>query len=189
MNAPEQMSFIEHLTELRTRLIKAIISISLIFLCLVGFSQEIYTFVAQPVLQVLPQGVDMIATDITSTLFAPLKLTFWLAFTLAAPFILHQAWSFISPGLYQHEKKIAIPLLCSSVILFYAGIGFAYTIVLPILVSFFAAVGPTGVEFMPDIQHYLNIVIKLFFGFGIAFEIPVALMLIVWSGVLTVSQI
>ena len=185
----QQMSFIEHLAELRNRLIYAIGSIFVIFLGLVYFAQDIYTFVATPVLSVLPEGVDMIATEITSTLFAPLKLTFFFAVALAAPVILHQTWSFISPGLYQHERKIAIPLLISSVLLFYAGIAFALWIVLPILISFFAAIGPEGVEFMPDIQHYLNMVMKLFFAFGLAFEIPVALMLLIWSGILTIEQI
>lgn len=190
-NQPEHftMSFMGHLTELRHRLILAITNIAVIFFALVWFAQEIYEFVAIPVLEVLPQGAEMIATEITSTLFAPLKLTFFLSLILAMPLILHQAWSFISPGLYQNEKRIAIPLLLSSILLFYLGIGFAYIIVLPILMGFFSVIGPEGVAFMPDIQHYLNMVMKLFFAFGLAFEIPVALMLLIWSGVVSAQDI
>lgn len=190
-NHPEHftMSFLGHLTELRQRLIYAIASVSIIFLALVGFSKHIYSFVATPVLDVLPQGAEMIATEVTSTLFAPLKLTFFLSLVLAMPIILHQAWSFISPGLYRHEKRIAIPMLLSSIVLFYLGIGFAFYIVLPILMGFFSAIGPEGVAFMPDIQHYLNMVMKLFFAFGLAFEIPVALMLLIWSNVVSIQTI
>tara|TARA_B100000676_G_C18048225_1_gene829394 strand:- start:1046 stop:1840 length:795 start_codon:yes stop_codon:yes gene_type:complete len=180
-----QMSFIGHLAELRDHLIKALLSVTLVFVCLVGFSKEIYAFVATPVINVLPAGVEMIATEMTSTLFAPLKLTFFLSVMLAIPLILHQAWSFIAPGLYQHEKKIAIPLLIMSVFLFYAGIAFAYFFVLPMLVGFFSLIAPDGVEFMPDIQNYLNMVLKLFFAFGAAFEIPVAIILLIWSGVVS----
>lgn len=183
------ISFIEHLTELRTRLIYGMSSVLLVFVCMIWFAQDIYTFIATPVLAVLPHGIDMIATEMTSTLFAPLKLTFFLAVIVCIPIILHQSWSFISPGLYRHERKIAIPLLISSVLLFYAGIAFALWIVLPVLVQFFAASAPQGVEFMPDIQHYLNIVMKLFFAFGLAFEIPVALMLLIWSKVVTAQHI
>lgn len=184
-----KMPFMQHLAELRTRLIISIGSVVAIFLCLIYFAQEIYTFVANPVLAVLPNDTQMIATEITSTLFAPLKLTFFVAFALAAPIILHQAWSFISPGLYRHEKKIAIPMLIMSVLLFYSGIAFAYFIALPVLMGFFAFIGPEGVAFMPDIQHYLAMVLKLFFAFGLAFEIPVALMLVIWSGIVSAEEI
>lgn len=188
-DANQSMSFIAHLTELRRRLIYAIASIFILFLALVGFAADIYSLIATPVLKVLPAGSEMIATEVTSTLFAPLKLTFFVSLILAMPVILHQAWSFIAPGLYTHEKRIAIPLLLSSVVLFYLGIGFAFYVVLPILMAFFAAIGPDGVAFMPDIQHYLNMVMKLFFAFGLAFEIPVALMLLIWSGVVDQESI
>ncbi len=183
------MTFMSHLAELRDHLLKALLSLGLVFLCLVFFSQEIYSFIATPVIDVLPDGVKMIATDMTSTLFAPLKLTFFLSIILAAPLILHQVWSFVSPGLYRHERKVAIPLLIMSVLLFYAGVTFAFFVILPILVSFFSAVTPEGTEFMPDIQQYLNMVLKLFFGFGAAFEIPIALILIIWSGIVSREDI
>jgi len=183
------MSFIEHLSELRKRLIRMLVTIIVCFIPLMFFSQEIYTFVATPVFNVLPQNASMIATEVTSTFFAPFKLTFFVALALSAPMILHQIWAFISPGLYLHERQVAIPLLLSSVVLFYLGIAFAYYVVFPILLTFFAAASPEGVAFMPDIQEYLNVALKLFLAFGAAFEIPVALMLLIWSGVVTAQDI
>lgn len=179
------MSFIDHLTELRSRLLRVIICLALIFSGLAAFAQEIYALVATPVIKVLPEGTSMIATEITSTLFAPLKLTFFVSLALSAPYCLHQAWCFMSPGLYRHEKAIAIPMLSASVILFYTGIAFAFFVVLPLLTFFFANVSPDGVAFMPDIQHYLNMVLKLFFAFGVAFEIPIVILLLIWSDVLS----
>ena len=181
------MSFIEHLTELRTRLIRCLIAIALLFVPMSFFAQEIYTFVATPLIEALPTGQQMIATQVTSTFFVPFKLTFFCALALAAPVILHQVWSFIAPGLYSHEKKIVTPILVSSVFLFYLGICFAFYLVFPVLLNFFAAMAPEGVQFMPDIQEYLSVALKLFFAFGLAFEIPVAIILLLQAGVVTVE--
>ncbi len=183
------MTLIEHLIELRKRLITSLLSIGGIFICLVWFANDIYTLVSKPIRDVLPDGSTMIATEITSTFFAPFKLTLFVAFILSAPVILHQIWRFISPGLYAHEKKIAIPLLTSSVLLFYLGIAFAYFVIFPIVMNFFAYVGPEDIKLTPDINLYLNIALKLFFAFGFAFEIPVATLLLIWSGITTTERL
>ncbi|MBL4608155.1 MAG: twin-arginine translocase subunit TatC [Pseudomonadales bacterium] len=178
-----------HLIELRSRLLKTLGFILAIFCSLVYFSNDIYEFVSLPLRQLLPEGSTMIATGITSPFFAPFKLTMVLALLLAVPVILHQVWSFISPGLYRHEKKIARPLLISSIILFYSGVAFAYYVVFPLMLTFFTSIGPSGVELMPDISQFLDIVLKLFFAFGIAFEIPIATFLLIISGVTTVESL
>lgn len=182
-------SLISHLVELRNRLLKCLASVLLIFLALIYFANDIYVFLSTPLTALLPSGSTMIATGITSPFFAPFKLTLVLAVILAIPFILHQVWSFISPGLYQHEKKLAIPLLASSILLFYTGIAFAYYIVFPLMLAFFTSIGPEHVAIMPDISQFLDIALKLFFAFGIAFEIPIAILLLIWSGMTTVENL
>ncbi|CAM4058229.1 twin-arginine translocase subunit TatC [Pseudoalteromonas byunsanensis] len=161
---------------------KALLSILLIFLALVYFANDIYSFVASPLVSSLPENSTMIATDVTAPFFAPFKLTLFVALFAAIPMILHQIWSFIAPGLYQHEKRMLIPILLSSILLFYAGIAFCYFVVLPIVLGFFTSVGPDMMTLSPDISSYLSFALKLFFAFGIAFEIPVAIMLLCWSG-------
>ena len=162
--------------------------IAVVFIPLSFFAQEIYTFVANPLIAVLPDSSEqMIATQVTSTFFVPFKLTFFCALAIAAPFILHQLWSFIAPGLYGHEKKIILPILFSSIALFYLGICFAFYVVFPVLMSFFSSMSPEGVHFMPDIQEYLSLALKLFFAFGVAFEIPVVILLLISAGLCTVE--
>ncbi|OHU97523.1 twin-arginine translocase subunit TatC [Pseudoalteromonas byunsanensis] len=182
MSQAHQSGFISHLIELRNRVMKALLSILLIFLALVYFANDIYSFVASPLVSSLPENSTMIATDVTAPFFAPFKLTLFVALFAAIPMILHQIWSFIAPGLYQHEKRMLIPILLSSILLFYAGIAFCYFVVLPIVLGFFTSVGPDMMTLSPDISSYLSFALKLFFAFGIAFEIPVAIMLLCWSG-------
>lgn len=184
-----QSGFISHLVELRNRLMRALLSILLIFLSLVYFANDIYSFVADPLIQHLPENASMIATDVTAPFFAPFKLTLFAALFLSFPFILHQIWGFIAPGLYQTEKKMLIPILISSILLFYSGISFCYFVVFPIILGFFTGIGPEVMTLTPDISSYLSFVLKLFFAFGIAFEIPVAIMLLCWSGVTTIESL
>lgn len=185
--ADQQQPLVSHLVELRQRLMRMILIVLLFFLSLFYFANDLYTYLSAPLTALLPEGTNMIATDVTSPFFAPFKLTLVAAVFLAIPFILHQIWGFIAPGLYKHEKRLAIPLLISSIFLFYAGIAFAYYVVFPIIFGFFTAVGPANVEMMTDISSYLNFVLKLFFAFGIVFEIPIATLLLIWSGAATVS--
>jgi len=185
----EQHTLTGHLVELRERLIRALLIILAIFLCLFYFANDLYTILSEPLTALLPAGTTMIATDVTSPFFAPFKLTIVLALFLSMPFILHQCWSFISPGLYKHERKLAIPLLISSILLFYTGLAFAYFVVFPLLFGFFTTVGPENVAIMTDIGSYLNFVLKLFFAFGIVFEIPIATMLVIWSGITTAKAL
>ncbi|MDP2561995.1 twin-arginine translocase subunit TatC [Psychrobium sp. 1_MG-2023] len=176
---------ISHLMELRNGLLKAIFSVLLIFIGLVYFANDLYIYVSQPLKEQLPEGTSMIATGVTSSFFAPFKLTLMLSFFIAIPFVLHQIWSFIAPALYKHEKRLVLPLLCASTILFYAGIAFAYYVVFPVIFGFFTSVAPEGVTIATDIESYLDFVLKLFFAFGFAFEIPIAIILMCWAGVTT----
>ncbi|WP_104205027.1 twin-arginine translocase subunit TatC [Billgrantia saliphila] len=184
-----QAPLIEHLIELRSRLLRAVVAIFVIFLGLYPFANEIYTFVAQPLMGMLPEGSQMIATEVASPFLAPFKLTLVVAVFAAIPYVLHQAWAFVAPGLYENEKALALPLLASSVGLFYAGAAFAYYIVFPLLFEFFTQTGPEDVAVMTDINQYLNFVLKLFFAFGVAFEIPIATFLLIASGATTVESL
>jgi sec-independent protein translocase protein TatC len=175
----QHMPLVSHLTELRTRLLRCVAAIFIIFAGLFAFTQQIYTFVSTPLRDYLPAGATMIATDVSSPFLTPLKLTMMVSLFLAIPVILHQIWGFIAPGLYKHEKRIAVPLLVSSILLFYTGMAFAYFLVFPLIFKFFAAATPAGVEMMTDITSYLDFVMTLFFAFGVAFEIPVAVVLLV----------
>ncbi|KZY47793.1 twin-arginine protein translocation system subunit TatC, partial [Pseudoalteromonas shioyasakiensis] len=168
---------------------KALLSILLIFIALVYFANDIYSFVAAPLIANLPSTATMIATDVTAPFFAPFKLTLFVALFAAIPMILHQVWSFIAPGLYQHEKRMLMPILASSILLFYSGIAFCYFVVLPIILGFFTNTGPDMMTLAPDISSYLSFALKLFFAFGIAFEIPVAIMLLCWSGATTTKSL
>lgn len=176
-------SLITHLVELRSRLMKAIGSVFLVFLALFYFAQEIYAYVATPLLAAMPEGSSMIATDVAAPFLAPFKLTLVLSFFIAIPVVLYQVWAFVAPGLYKNEKKLIAPLLVSSTLLFYAGMAFAYYVVFPLAFMFFNSVAPDGVLISTDISSYLNFVLKLFFAFGVAFEIPVAIILMCWTGV------
>ncbi|MCG9761022.1 MULTISPECIES: twin-arginine translocase subunit TatC [Pseudoalteromonas] len=189
MTESAQSGFIAHLVELRNRLMRALMSVFVIFVALVYFANDIYAFVAAPLVESLPSNTNMIATDVTAPFFAPFKLTLFVSLFAAVPFILHQVWGFIAPGLYKHEKRMLIPVLLSSVLLFYGGIAFCYFVVMPIILGFFTSVGPEMMTLSPDISSYLGFILKLFFAFGIAFEIPVAIMLICWSGMTTPASL
>ena len=189
MTEQAHTGFVGHLIELRNRLMKALLSILLIFIALVYFANDIYSFVAAPLIAHLPSSATMIATDVTAPFFAPFKLTLFVALFAAIPMILHQVWSFIAPGLYQHEKRMLMPILASSILLFYSGIAFCYFVVLPIILGFFTSTGPDMMTLAPDISSYLSFALKLFFAFGIAFEIPVAIMLLCWSGATTTKSL
>lgn len=183
----QQMPLISHLTELRTRLLRCVAAIFLIFAGLFSFTQKIYTLVSAPLRVYLPEGATMIATDVASPFLTPFKLTMMCSLFLAMPVVLHQIWGFIAPGLYKHEKRVAVPLLVSSIILFYSGMAFAYFLVFPLIFHFFASVTPEGVSMMTDIASYLDFVMTLFLAFGVAFEIPVAVVLLVWIGIVDVK--
>ncbi|GKW53779.1 Sec-independent protein translocase protein TatC [Pseudoalteromonas sp. NCCP-2140] len=189
MTEQAHTGFVGHLIELRNRLMKALLSILIIFISLVYFANEIYDFIAAPLIANLPSTATMIATDVTSPFIAPFKLTLFVALFAAIPMILHQVWSFIAPGLYQHEKRMLMPILASSILLFYSGIAFCYFVVLPIILGFFTSTGPDMITLAPDISSYLSFALKLFFAFGIAFEIPVAIMLLCWSGATTTKSL
>jgi sec-independent protein translocase protein TatC len=178
----EANSLITHLIELRSRILKALLSVVVVFLCLVYFAQDLYHWLATPLLQSMPEGAQMIATDVASPFFAPFKLTLFLSFFIAIPMVLYQIWGFVAPGLYKNEKRLVAPLLLSSSLLFYAGIAFAYYIVFPIAFAFFTNIAPEDVTVSTDISSYLNFVLKLFFAFGLSFEIPVAIVLMCWTG-------
>jgi len=184
-----QQPLISHLMELRNGLLKAILSVLAIFACLVYFANDIYAYISAPLNAHLPEGTSMIATGVTSSFIAPFKLTMMLSFFIAIPFVLHQVWSFIAPALYKHEKRLVMPMLLSSTILFYAGIAFAYYVVFPVVFGFFTSVAPEGVTIATDIQSYLDFVLKLFFAFGLAFEIPIAVILMCWAGITTPQKL
>lgn len=185
----QEMPLVAHLTELRNRLLRCVVIVLLLFAGLFYFSQDIYALVAAPLRVYLPEGATMIATGVASPFLTPFKLTLMVSLFLAIPVILQQAWGFIAPGLYQHEKRIAIPLLVASILLFYAGMAFAYFVVFPIMFGFFASVTPEGVAMMTDIGQYLDFVLTLFFAFGVAFEIPIATFLLIWTGITSVATL
>jgi len=180
-----EQPFMSHLAELRDRLLRMVIAIAVVFLVLFPFANEIYTFVAGPIRAQLPEGSQMIATQVASPFLTPFKLALVVAVFVAMPYLLYQFWAFVAPGLYTHEKRLAVPLVSSSIVLFYLGMAFAYFVVFPLVFRFFTAVTPEGVAQMPDIAFYLEFVLKLFFAFGIAFEIPIATILLVAVGATT----
>lgn len=181
----QPLPLVAHLTELRDKLLRALLAVLVVFIGLFPFANEIYTFVSKPLRALLPEGATMIATEVASPFLTPFKLTLVTALFIAIPYVLYQLWSFIAPGMYRHEKKLAIPLLVSSILLFYAGGAFAYYVVFPLIFAFFTSVAPEDITIMTDINHYLNFVLKLFFAFGLAFEIPIAALLMIWAGITT----
>ena len=189
MTTPDTQPLIGHLLELRNRLLRTLLVVLCLFAALFAFSNEIYEFVATPVQDALPDTSTMIATNPTAAFFAPFKLTFVLALFLAAPYILFQIWGFIAPGLYDREKRIALPLFASSVLLFYVGVAFAYFVTFPLVFSFLLNIAPESVQVMPDISIYLDIALKLFFAFGVAFEIPIAAIILITAGVTTPEKL
>jgi len=185
----EPMPLVAHLRELRDRFRNALIAVFVAFIGLFPFANELYTYISEPLRSLLPEGSSMIATEVTSPFLTPFKLSIVLAIFLAMPMILAQVWGFIAPGLYKSEKRVAIPLLASSVILFYAGVAFAYFVVFPLLFGFFTTVGPGDISVMTDINRYLDFVLKLFFAFGLAFEVPIAAVILILTGVVTAEQL
>ncbi len=188
-NNPKEQPLISHLVELRDRILRCLLVVLVVFLCLFPFANDIYTFVASPLMNVLPEGAEMIATQVTSPFFAPFKLAFFSAVFICVPFLLHQLWAFIAPGLYKNEIKTAFPILISSIILFYLGIAFSYFVVLGFIFGFFTSSAPDGIVVMTDITEYLNFVLLMFFAFGLTFEIPIATVLLIISGVTTPEKL
>ncbi|MFZ9161023.1 MAG: twin-arginine translocase subunit TatC [Burkholderiaceae bacterium] len=180
--------FMTHLVELRDRLIRAAIAVLVVFLVLVYWPPQIYTVIAEPLIRTLPKGSSMIATDVTAPFFVPMKVTMLVAFVIALPYVLYQAWAFIAPGLYTHEKKLALPILASSFILFLIGMAFAYFFVFPAVFGFVASYTPVGVQMATDIDKYLSFALSLFLVFGLSFETPVVQMVLVRMGVVTLKR-
>lgn len=180
-----EMPLLAHLIELRSRLLKGIFAVGIILLALLPFANELYTVIAAPLLRHLPAGASMIATEVAAPFLTPFKLTLITAIFIAMPVLLYQLWAFVAPGLYQHERKLVFPLLVTSTALFYLGAAFAYYVVFPLVFSFFVMTAPEGVTVMTDISKYLDFVLTLFFAFGLAFEVPIATILLVWAGITT----
>lgn len=178
-------SLLSHLQELRTRLLRSVVVVLLVFVALAAFANRLFTLLAQPLLDRLPEGTSMIATEVATPFLTPFKLALVAAIFISIPYLLYQLWTFIAPGLYYQEKRLFVPLLLTSVILFYGGVAFAYFVVFPLMFGFFASVAPEGVAMMTDISAYLDFVLTLFFAFGLAFEVPIAIVLMVWAGVTT----
>lgn len=180
--ADQEQPFLSHLVELRDRLLRSIVGILLVFLGLFPFANEIYVFVAGPLQAQLPEGARMIATEVASPFLTPFKLALVASIFVAMPWILYQAWAFIAPGLYRHERRMVMPLLFTSSVLFYAGVAFAYFVVFPLVFAFMTSTTPVGVEMMTDINRYLDFVLTVFFAFGLAFQVPIATIVLVWTG-------
>jgi sec-independent protein translocase protein TatC len=180
-------SLISHLVELRDRLLRAVIAVGICFVPCAIWSKELFTFVATPLMQKLPEGATMIATDPIAPFMAPLKLAVLAALFVAIPVVLYQVWAFVAPGLYRHEKRFAVPLVVSSIVLFYAGASFAYFVVFPLMFQFLTTTAPEGVQVMTDMTEYLDFVVFLFFAFGAAFEIPVATVLLAATGMVKIE--
>ena len=189
---PEKLaegSLISHLLELRDRLLRSMAAIGLAFLPCVFYSNDIFSFVAQPLLAKLPPGSNLIATGVMSPFTTPFKLSFFVALLVAMPFVIYQLWAFVAPGLYRNERRFAVPLLLSAIVLFYVGVAFAYYFVFPVMFQFFAATTPKGVAMMTDINNYLDFVLTMVFCFGVAFEVPVAVVLLVVMGIVPIAKL
>lgn len=182
-------SFLTHLFELRDRLIRALLAIIIIFVALFPWSKDLYALLAQPLLDSLPAGGQMIATDVVGVFLVPMKVTLMVAFLLALPVVLYQAWAFVAPGLYHHEKKLILPLIIASVVLFFAGMSFAFFLVFPTIFHFMSSVAPEGVAWMTDIDKYLSFVLSTFLAFGVTFEVPVIVIVLVHIGVVSVAKL
>lgn len=182
-------TFISHLIEMRNRLLRAVIAVVVIFVLLFPWAQDLYALLAKPLLAALPHGGQMIATEVTTPFFVPIKVTMMAAFLLAMPWVFYQAWAFVAPGLYQNEKRLGVPLVVTSVLLFLLGMAFAYFLVFPVVFGFIVGVAPEGVAVMTDIGKYLDFVMTLFMAFGITFEVPVAVVLLVKMGMVSVAKL
>ncbi len=181
----QEDSFLSHLFELRDRLIRVLLAIGIVFVCLFPWAKELYALLAQPLLATLPQGGQMIATDVVGVFLVPMKVALMVAFLIALPYVLYQVWGFVAPGLYAHEKKLALPLVAASVILFFVGMAFAYFLVFPTVFGFMSKVAPEGVAWMTDIEKYLSFVMSTFIAFGVTFEVPVVVIVLVQMRIVT----
>ncbi|KDD81432.1 twin-arginine translocase subunit TatC [Glaesserella parasuis] len=189
MSVEESQPLISHLIELRNRLLRAVICILVIFCILVYWANDIYTLLSSPLTERLPEGATMIATNVVTPFFTPIKLTAIVAVFISVPYILYQVWAFIAPALYKHEKKLVYPLLISSSLLFYIGVAFAYYVVFPLIFGFLTQTAPEGVVMATDINSYLDFILTIFLAFGVCFEVPVAIILLCWSGVTTAEDL
>lgn len=185
----KEETFISHLIELRERLIRSIVAVLLVFLCMVNWARDIYSVLAAPMLAALPQGGQMIAIDVAGAFLVPMKVTLMLAFLLALPYVLYQAWMFVAPGLYASEKRLTLPLLVSSFVLFFVGMSFAYFVVFPSVFAFVNKFAPEGVAVMTDIDKYLSFVMTTFIAFGVTFEVPVVVIVLVKTGIVTIEKL
>lgn len=181
----DELPFVSHLIELRDRLLRVVLAVIVVFLALAPFANWLFSRLAGPLTRNLPTGSSMVAIDVASPFFTPFKLAMVVSVFIAMPYILYQLWAFVAPGLYQHERKRVVPLLVSSTLLFYLGAAFAYFVVFPLVFGFLTRTAPEGVEVMTDISRYLDFVLTMFFAFGVAFEVPVAVVLLVWTGVVS----
>lgn len=188
-NFSEPDSFMSHLIELRDRLLRCVIALLLVFICLFPWARDIYTVLAEPLLSALPQGGQMIATEVTAPFFVPVKVTLLAAFVIALPYLLYQVWAFVAPGLYAHEKKMVMPLIVTSTLLFLVGMAFAYFIVFPVVFHFIISIAPEGVTVMTDIGKYVDFVLTLFIAFGVTFEVPVAVVILVRAGIVNIATL
>ena len=185
----ESSSFISHLVELKTRLTHALVALFLVFVCLFYWARDIYTLLAQPMLAILPPGTQMIAVEVASPFFVPMKVTMFVALIIALPYLLYQLWAFVAPGLYSHEKKLVLPLIATSTLLFIVGMAFAYFIVFPTVFGFITKFAPEGVSVMTDIQKYFDFVLTLFLAFGVAFETPIVVVILTRFGIVSVEKL
>ena len=184
-----ELTLIDHLLELRTRLLRAVIAVGVVVIALAPFARQLYSTLAEPLVRYLPEGSSMIAIDVASPFFAPFKLVLILGLLIAMPAVIYQAWAFVAPGLYRHEQRLARPLLVASVLLFYAGCAFAYFAVFPVVFAFFTSMAPEGVAVMTDISRYLDFILTLFIAFGLAFQVPVATIVLVVLGITTTETL
>ena len=189
MSEQQEETFFSHLVELRDRLIRVLMSVGIVFLCLFPWAKELYALLAQPLLATLPKGGQMIATDVVGVFLVPMKVALMVAFLIALPYVLYQVWAFVAPGLYAHEKRLAFPLVASSVLLFFIGMAFAYFLVFPTVFGFMSKIAPEGVAWMTDIEKYLSFVLSTFIAFGVTFEVPVVVIVLVRIGVVSIAKL
>ncbi len=184
-----QDTFISHLVELRDRMLRAILAVVLVFVCLFPWAKDLYALLAAPLLSVLPKGGQMIATDVVGVFLVPVKVAFLVAFVIALPYVLYQAWAFVAPGLYAHERRLVLPLVVASSVLFIVGMSFAYFLVFPVVFRFMASIAPEGVAWMTDIDKYLSFVLTSFIAFGVTFEVPVVVIVLVRAGLVSLDKL
>jgi sec-independent protein translocase protein TatC len=182
-------TFISHLMELRDRLLRALIAVGIVFICLFPFAADLYDLVAHPMMSALPAGTKMIATGVITPFLIPVKVALMIAFAIALPYVLYQAWAFIAPGLYTHEKRLVVPLVVASTLLFFLGVAFCYFFVFGVVFEFVYKIAPASVTVSPDIENYLNFVLTLFLAFGVTFEVPIAVLILARMGVVTIAQL